>query len=108
MGSVRQKRRKRRAKSRALQHKLSVLSISAIIVLLAVVLSAGGISLQKKNKAYKAQQAELQAQLKEEEKRAEEIDALEEYVGTDEYIEDVAKEKLGLINPNEILFKAEP
>ncbi len=108
MGNVRQKRGKRRARSRVLQHKLSILSISAIIVLLAVVLSAGSISLQKKNKAYKAQQAELQAQLKEEEKRAEEIDALEEYVGTDEYIEDVAKEKLGLINPNEILFKAEP
>ncbi len=108
MGNVRQKRSKRRAKSRVLQHKLSILSISAIIVLLAVVLSAGSISLQKKNKAYKAQQAQLQTQLKEEEKRAEEIDALEEYVGTDEYIEDVAKEKLGLINPNEILFKAEP
>ena len=36
----------------------------------------------------------------------EEIDKLKEYVGTDEYIEDVAKEKLGLIKQNEILFKA--
>lgn len=108
MGSMKQKRRKVRAKTRVLQHKISILSISCVTVLLAVILAAGSISLREKNKAYKAQEAELRAQLKEEDARAEEIDALEEYVGTDEYIEDVAKEKLGLINPNEILFKAEP
>ena len=33
------------------------------------------------------------------------VDALKEYVGTDEYIESVAKEKLGLVHENEILFK---
>ena len=31
----------------------------------------------------------------------------EKYVGTDEYVEDVAKEKLGLVYPNEIIFEAE-
>lgn len=98
---------KKRQKRRAAQHKASVLCISCVIVLLAGILSAGSISLRKKNRAYAAQEAELEAQLKEEESRKEEIDALEEYVGTDEYIEDVAKEKLGLVNPNEILFKAE-
>ena len=46
-------------------------------------------------------------QLEQEELRAEEIDELEEYVGRDEYVEDVAKEKLGLVYPNEILFEAE-
>ena len=66
------------------------------------------ISLREKNNSYKAQEAELEEQLKEETARAEEIDALEEYVGTEEYVEDVAKEKLGLVNPNEILFKATP
>ena len=66
------------------------------------------ISLREKNNSYKAQEAELEEQLKEETARTEEIDALEEYVGTEEYVEDVAKEKLGLVNPNEILFKATP
>lgn len=104
------KRRKttKRRKSLALQHKLSVLLISCVIVMLAVILSVGSISLHEKNKNYKAQEAELEAQLAKEEARAEEIDELEEYVGTDEYVEDVAKEKLGLIYPNEILFRAEP
>lgn len=108
MGSKKHKKRKSRAKSRALQHKISVLSISCVIVLLAIILSVASISLREKNDSYKAQETELEEQLKEENARAEEIDALEEYVGTDEYVEDVAKEKLGLVNPNEILFKATP
>ena len=61
-----------------------------------------------KNKEYMAQEAELEAQIEAEANRAEEIDELEKYVGTDEYVEDVAKEKLGLVYPNEILFEAEP
>lgn len=108
MGTVRGKRRKARMKSRVIQHRISVLSISCVILLLGVILSVGSISLHEKNKNYKAQEDVLEAQLKEEATRAEEIEALEEYVGTDEYVEDVAKEKLGLVNPNEILFKARP
>ena len=81
--------------------------ISCVIVILAVVLSVASISLHTKNKNYKAQEAELMKQLEQEELRAEEIDELEEYVGTDEYVGDVAKEKLGLVYPNEILFEAE-
>ena len=49
----------------------------------------------------------IQEQLQNEEMRAEEIEELEDYVGTKEYIEDVAKDKLGLVHPNEILFEAE-
>lgn len=108
MGSMRGKKRRARMKSRAMQHRISVLSISCVILLLGVILSVGSISLHEKNKNYKAQEAALEAQLAEEAARAEEIEALEEYVGTEEYVEDVAKEKLGLVNPNEILFKAKP
>ena len=91
-----------------LQHRISVISISGVVVLLAVVLSIGSISMQEKNRAYKAQEAELQEQIDKEIARQEEIEELEEYVGSDEYVEDVAKEKLGLINPNEIIFQAQP
>lgn len=101
------KRRNTRARRRVLQHRLSILLISCVIVILGVTLSVASISLHKKNQNYKIQEAELEKQLEEEELRAEEIDELEEYVGTDEYIEDIAKEKLGLVYPNEILFEAE-
>ena len=99
---------KRARAKRQLQHKFSMYVIASVIVVLVATLSVASISLHAKNKEYMAQEAELEAQIKAESNRAEEIDELEEYVGTDEYVEDVAKEKLGLVYPNEILFEAEP
>ncbi|MDY5846342.1 MAG: septum formation initiator family protein [Bariatricus sp.] len=106
MGSLKQKGRKRRPKSRLQSHKRSVLAISGIIIMLSAVIVIHGMTLQSRNKEYMAQEAELMAQLEDEQERSEEIDELKDYVGTDEYIEDVAKEKLGLIKQNEILFKS--
>lgn len=102
------KKRNVHLQRRVLHHKVSVLAISCVIVVLAVMLSVASISLNAKNRNYKAQEAELEAQLEDERLRAEEIEELEAYVGTEEYVEDVAKEKLGLVYPNEILFEAEP
>lgn len=107
MANKRMQKRGARIQRHALQHKISVVSISCVIALLTVILFVGSISLRAKNEDYMKQEAELERQLQQEAERAAEIEELEVYVGTDEYIEDVAKEKLGLINPNEILFKAE-
>lgn len=101
------KKRSTRAR-RVLQHKLSILLISGVVLVLGITLSVASISLNAKNREYKEQEAELEKQLEKEKARSEEIDELEEYVGTDKYVEDVAKDKLGLVYPNEILFEAEP
>lgn len=108
MGSIKQaKGRKSRPKSRLRHHKRSVVAISGVIALMSVMVLFGGMKLQARNRAYKVQEAELQAQLDDEKARSEEIDELKEYIGTDAYIEEVAKEKLGLVHENEILFKPE-
>ena len=107
MKGVKQKGRGRAPKNNLRGHKRSVLAISAIILLLSIVVFAGGMQLQKRNEAYIAQEMELQALIDAEMERSIEIDELKEYVGTDEYVESVAKEKLGLAYENEILFKAE-
>ena len=39
--------------------------------------------------------------------RAEEIEALEAYTKTKKYVEDVAKDKLGLVYEDEVIFKAD-
>ncbi len=93
---------------RQLQHKLSMYAIAAVVFVLGATISVASISLRAKNKDYMAQEAELEAQIEVERERSEQISELEEYVGTNEYVEDVAKEKLGLVYPNEILFEAEP
>jgi len=85
--------------------KKSVLGICVVLVLLISVVSFGSINLYSKNKEYIAQEKELITQIEEEKARAEEIDELEEYVGTSEYVEQVAKDKLGLVYENEIIFK---
>ena len=43
--------------------------------------------------------------IKEEKKRAKEVEAYEAYVKTDDYVKEIAEEKLGLVDPNEIIFK---
>lgn len=103
-GSV--SRRHNRKKNSALrQHKRSIMLISLVLVLLAVVLGVNAVNLRSRNESYKQQEAELKAQIKEQEERAKEIEEFEEYVKTDDYIKEVAEEKLGLVDPNEILFK---
>ena len=49
----------------------------------------------------------LEKTLAKEEARAAELEEYRVYVQTKQYIEKVAKEKLGLVNKDEILFKAD-
>ncbi len=108
MNKDRRKRsRRRRGGRRASSQTISVLSICAVVVLLIVMVSVSSITLQAKDKSLAAQETELKEQIETEKARSEEIDELEEYVSTDEYIESVAKEKLGLVHEGEIVFKSE-
>ncbi|MEE1086224.1 MAG: septum formation initiator family protein [Schaedlerella sp.] len=96
---------RRRKKPMLHQHRKSVMLIGLVLILLAVCLGVNAVNLHSKNENYKQQEAEIQAQIKEQEERAEEIEEFKEYVETDEYIKEVAEEKLGLVDPEEILFK---
>ena len=89
------------------RHKRSMLAVSSVIVMLMVAVSVNSVTLRAQEQEYQTQISDLETQIEEEKTRTEEIDDLEEYVGTDEYVEDVAKDKLGLIHENEIIFRAE-
>lgn len=89
------------------RHKRSMLAVSSVIVMLMVVVSVNSVTLRAQEQEYQTQISDLETQIEEEKTRTEEIDDLEKYVGTDEYVEDVAKDKLGLIHENEIIFRAE-
>ena len=80
--------------------------IAVTLAALMLVVSFGTYKLKQKNIAYKQQEAELQAEIAEEEERVEELEELAVYVQTMKYVEEVAKEKLGLVYEDEILFKA--
>ena len=106
MNKKKNKERVKRQGKPVQNHKRSVLAISAVILMLIAVVSANSVTLRAKEKAYRAQEQELEEQIEQEKARASEIDDLEGYVGTDEYSEEVAREKLGLVYQNEIIFKA--
>jgi cell division protein DivIC len=80
-------------------------SVGIFVALFLVVMAVQIYRVKQKDEAYNEQLTDLQAQLEDETERATEIDALEEYMKSDEYIEDTAKSKLGLAYDNEIIFK---
>lgn len=83
------------------------MSIACIVICLLAVMSIQIMRLYDKNEEYTAREAELTEQLEEESERRDRIADYEEYVGSQDYVEDTAKSKLGLVYDNEIIFKEE-
>lgn len=106
MSGMKERQRRRRSKRRARQYRHSVLAVCAVLVFLAAALSVNAFQLRAKAQEYQVQETELAEQIEEEKARSAQIDDLEDYVGTDEYVEEVAREKFGLVHENEIIFEA--
>lgn len=94
-----------RRKRRRASNKKGVFSISFIVGILLISLTFQSNGLKEKLEAYAAQQESLQQQIDRESERAEEIKRMEEYKLTREYVEGVARNKLGLVYTDEIVFK---
>lgn len=97
----------RRQRRHNKQNKTGMVCITMIVLCLLVGISAQIFRLYGKNEAYKVKEKQLTNQLERELERQEEISAYEEYVTTPEYLKELAKTKLGLVNDNEIIFKEE-
>lgn len=88
-------------------NRRGMIAIAAVVTVLLVVLLVQSQELSVQNQKYEAQKEELSQQIQDEEMRAGEIANLKEYVNSTEYIEKVARDKLGLVYEDEILFQAE-
>lgn len=64
------------------------------------------IELDAKDTQYRETVEKYEKEIKELEKQKEEIKELKDYVQTKSYIEEMAREKLGLVYKGEIIFKA--
>ena len=80
-------------------------SISTVVTMLLAVLLIQGQSLQKRIQENEQRKEELLAETETEQERTSEIEDMEEYMQSDEYIEKIAREKIGLVKDNEIIFK---
>ena len=86
---------------------MGMASIGVVAVILLGALLYEGHNLQSQLNFYQEKEASLNDQIEEEKERTEEIDKTKEYMETDEYAEDVARNKLGLVKDNEVVFEEE-
>ncbi len=103
-GAAKRKRNSKARKNR-IQNKVAIKSITMVVCLLLVVLLLHGRSLHEQVKANEVKISQLQDAYEKEQARTKEIEDLQEYMQSEEFAEKYAKEKIGLLKENEILFK---
>ena len=99
--------RKDRSRHNKAVNRMTLLGITLVVASLAAAINLRGTSLKAKDLEYQVKEANLIRQVEEEQDRSEELEERRVFVQTKQYIEQVAKEKLGLVNPDEILLKPE-
>ena len=99
------KKKQKRSRSQAEYNRLGLLVIPVVVLLFLGSMLQRSRKLETRLASYDARAAALEEKLEEERARTEEIDALKEYMKTDEYAEEVAREKLGLVKYGEIVFR---
>jgi len=83
---------------------LRIISIGVVALILAIMVQTH--NLEKKSQAQTEKVDELTLQLEKEQQRTTDIEELSKYMQTKQYVEEVAKDKLGLVYSGEIIFKS--
>lgn len=89
------------------ENRFSVFLAVIVVILLTTMVGFKSIGLKQKRDQYLEEQTRLTRQIQKEEARSQEIAEYEKYTHTRKYIEEVARDKLGLIYEGEILFRNE-
>lgn len=89
------------------QNRFSMVLVMIAVLMVLVVVSLRSVDLKRKQEYYGAQIEQLERQIEEETQRTAEIEEYEKYTKTRKYVEEVAKDKLGLVYEGEIIFKPE-
>lgn len=91
-------------KGRKKGRNAGTISIVVIVLAFLVIMSVQIYKFKEKDKMYAEREQNLQGQLEEEEARATELEEMDRYTKTKEYIKDMAN-RLGLVFENEIIFR---
>jgi len=101
-----QRRKKRRTADRV-NNRIAIITVTAVVISMALVVNLRVSSLKKKAEQYREQEQRITEQVSAEQDRSKELEQNRIYVQTKQYIEKIAREKLGLVEPGEILLKPE-
>ena len=97
--------RRKVAYRRRHQNRFSMFLVSLVVVLIMIVVAVKSVELQQKIDAKAKEEQLLDEQIASEEQRSRDIESFGKEVQTKGYIEDIAREKLGLVYEGEIMFK---
>ena len=89
------------------QNRFSIMLVIIVLIMMMAVVSYNKYSLKQRQEVYLKQEQILLEEIAKEEARTLEIEEYAKYTKTKKFAEEVAKEKLGLVNENEIIFKTE-
>ena len=78
-----------------------------VVIILTAIVTVKGLELNTKLREQRAREADLTQRIERQIERSAEISAYEKYTKTRKFIEEVAKEKLGLVYEGEIIFRNE-
>ena len=79
--------------------------IVLMVGFLSVVMAMQLVSLHHKSEQYMAREKALEEELRDQKERQQELIDYEQYTKSEEYTRNTAKSKLGLVSPNEIIFR---
>lgn len=88
------------------QNQLGMFLVTTVVLMLLVVVAVDSRALKETQKELHYKIEGLQEEIGIENLRQEELVELRKYTKTKKYVEEVAKDKLGLMYENEILFKS--
>lgn len=88
------------------QNRLGMICVTIVVAMLLVVMMFKSYELKGRYADYVKEEEALQAQIDAENERTKELEEYEKYTKTDKFVEEYAKEKLGLVYENEILFRS--
>ncbi len=87
------------------QNKTGMLLVTTVVLMMLIVVTVKSVELRQKRATYMAREEALMQQIEAEEARTKEIAEYEKYTQTKKYVEEIAKEKLGLVYEGEIIFR---
>lgn len=89
------------------QNRTGMVLVTMVVLIMLVAVTIKSVELQAKKEAYELKEAALMQEIAEEEARTGVIEEYGKYTQTKKYVEDIAKDRLGLVYEGEILFKDE-
>ena len=89
------------------QNTTGMLLVTMVVIMMLIVVMVNSVELREKRASYLARDETLMQEIEAEQARTEKIEEYEKYTQTKKYVEEIAKNKLGLVYEGEIIFKDE-